>query len=275
MKQQPAIERRKAQGRDRALEPATEKKRQSRLNLGSMMRELVLVSDAKEAQAKRFRAYLEKLSFPAESLHINLEIRLQGSALRFEYSVNGRKQFCFDVLSALDSEVRDRFVAQAFPAQLLYKACQLLDGAPSAIVLTPYSFPMSERPLRKGSYDLTPMRSFYPYLQRAWKLGKQAFNKSKTFPNWRDTVKSVVRQELSSAPINRLDPDPKTLDRLVERLGTTNAALSDNQIADLKDRCDRGKTATPHELALDHAAHLCGVPLYRYGLRHLENQIYS
>ena len=57
--------------------------------------------------------------------------------------------------------------------------------------------------------------------------------------------------------------DESLLTELLERLPGLPV---DQQVA-LK---DRKLKASAHDLALDHAALLCGVPLYHYTLRHLE-----
>ena len=261
-------ERRKNQAHDFAAERVTDEQNQAYAAAVGILRQVIMDGTAEEVRHSSFNAHLAKLRFPAEALRIEIKFEAQKNGdVKFAYRVNGRTDEA--LLSGwAQTPEKIRYVSQLFPGQLLNEACQLLREPHSEIDLgLLFDAINMKQPLRKGSYDLTQLRSFYPFLLRAWQRGKRAYTQTQTprkLSSWKQTVKWEVEAELATAPIAGLELDADTFDELLERLNSKHFTAGIR--AKLK---DRRESAPPGELALDHAAHLCGVPLYTHTIRQL------
>lgn len=112
---------------------------------------------------------------------------------------------------------------------------------------------------RPGEYDLSQLPSHYNALRPVWKLAKRIFKDNQDCETWRAMVVGEIKSKLSPTLVISDDD----LNQLIERLGGLNI--------DQQQRLNgRNLQAAPSDLALDHAALLCGVPFYHYTLRHLQ-----
>ncbi len=230
---------------------------------------------------QEFCAYLKTLEFPKKPLSISVEVKFKrgesSSALMLIFGVNGRKEeWLFQgwpweqlLAGSLDAEIAEeqiRFLAEIFPVRLLYETGRLLSN-PSPTALRFDTFQMSVKHGHKGDYDLRLLPIAYKTLQPVWELGKEVYKSNRAFRTWRSAVKNEMREQLKQAPLQAFVRDGfDVLDDLIERLSNT-PRLSQDQIDKLNDRNLKGTAWT---LALDHAAYICGVPLYYYSLRHLK-----
>ncbi|MGI8731841.1 MAG: hypothetical protein ACR2LM_00870 [Pyrinomonadaceae bacterium] len=120
---------------------------------------------------------------------------------------------------------------------------------------------------RIGDYDLTPLPFLYHRLLPVWQHAKKVFRSNSSYDTWRETVTREIEDKLKSAKLNQISSDKLSSDKITELVGRL-AGLSAAEQQKLK---DRKLKASPGDLALDHAALICGVPLYHYTLRHLQD----
>lgn len=114
---------------------------------------------------------------------------------------------------------------------------------------------------RPAEHDLTKLRVYYAQLLPIWQHAKKVFRRNKDLSSWRSTVENELQSSFKAAKVRAVQNDD--LNKLIDRL----PGLSGDQQKALK---DRQLTASPSEAAWDHAALLCGVPLYHYTLRYLQ-----
>lgn len=225
----------------------------------------------------RLNRYVQQCRFPGEGIEGQFKIEQQGSDLYFQFSVNGEiENFVLNDWRTIHSE-RSIYTLRALPWKLFQKIFQTLDSMITAqhfpdddLFVNVYPFHMHPAP--RGAHDLAYFPVFYWLVLEAWQHGKKVYKKNREFAaTWRHTVRQNIENKLAESPAaNELvsKSDHLVLDQLVsrfekprdkDRLVELQAALKDRRIP-----------ATAEELALDHAAHLCGVPLYEYTVRYLK-----
>jgi hypothetical protein len=104
------------------------------------------------------------------------------------------------------------------------------------------------------AYDLTELRRHYDKVYPEWKKAKKLYRKLRTDRNWRDQV-LLDHPTFPKDLIARLEPNPRLS-------GAVNAALA-----------KKGGSSAESEIALEHAARLCGVPPYEYSIRWLKSRL--
>jgi hypothetical protein len=108
----------------------------------------------------------------------------------------------------------------------------------------------------KTDYDLTSLGSHYEKMLPVWKDAKAIWKKNRE-RNWQAFIQSEYRD--LQLPVD-----------LIARLSGSPSHLSD----DIKTKLsEKGGSASPSDIALEHAARLCGVSDYHYTLRHLRDAL--
>jgi hypothetical protein len=225
----------------------------------------------------RLEFYLRKSPFPEESIEVEFKIEQRDKDLYFTFCANGETESF--VLNDWQNVHRDPYsieVIRALPWKLFQKIFQTLDRVKCTASFAEDNtfvnvYPNHMHPAPRGAHDLTYFPVFYWLVLPAWQHGKKVYKANCSYASWRNTVRGEIETKLSESPasnelITRSD-DP-VLNELVSRF---EKPKSDNDVIELQARLrDRRIPAAAEELALDHAAHLCGVPLYEYTARHLK-----
>lgn len=109
----------------------------------------------------------------------------------------------------------------------------------------------------KIDYNLASIGSHYEKLLPVWKDAKSIWKKNRERRNWQVFIQSEYRNlDLPVDLVARLSDNPSDLlDHIKVRLS------------------EKGGSASPSDIALEHASRLCGVPEYHYTLRHLRDAL--
>ena len=215
--------------------------------------------------------------FPDESLEGSFRIEANGENLNVQFSANGQtERFVMNDWRSRHPDEMNIAVLRALPWKLFQKIIQTLDRTtPSRAVdddLFVNVYPSRYmHPTPRGSHDLIYFPVFYWLVLPAWQHGKKVYKSNRPYSRWRETVTHEIQDMLlQSIAADECIPDPESFvfDELVDRLARPNNA--DETIKQQARLRDRQIPATAEELALDHAAYLCGVDLYEYSIRHLK-----
>lgn len=120
----------------------------------------------------------------------------------------------------------------------------------------------SKTPGRKADYLLVQLDTHYKRLQPIWRLAKADSRKAQIDPalskRWRQRIKSSFEAELPDDLIEWLN---SSVEEQQERL------LSFKKLTNLQKKLEAGYALTkPSDIAMEHAARLCGAPPYNYAV---------
>lgn len=154
------------------------------------------------------------------------------------------------------------------PASLVNKSKVSAKAFENVLIASRKSYiaPLKEHFLRgsgsESDYDLTELRDHYQSLLPKWRLAKKDAKRDQRYPvhkqNWRDRLSTY---DLPDDLIEWLNQSE------IER---ANILSSRTDLPHLQEKLANGYALTmPSEIALEHAARLCGTPAYYYSISHL------
>lgn len=245
------------------------------------VRNLNLGCDALRDIADRVKTVCDDLEFPSETLSIKFEVQQFETELRLRFYVNGNKETYVIPLgpgvkqwqSFSDEIIKS---VRILPWRLLVTALGTIGGDAETTELSIPNIWNNDEDLDPINFALRPashlthLKSFYRHVYPAWRHGTEVYRANRDFPNWCETVKGEIKRTLKAqwSKMGDLTPDPSVFDQLIERFKNPEEA---KDVIKLQQTIrDRSMPATAGELALDHAAHLCGAELYEYSIRHLK-----
>lgn len=222
----------------------------------------------------RLQQNVHRSHFPDEAIECQFKIGPQGKDLFFRFSVNGQtEEFVLNDWRKLHGD-ESLYRLRALPWKLFQRIFQALDRVKIEKVLDDdfhvNVYPIHMHPAPHGVHDFTYFPACYWLVLEAWQHAKKVYKSNRAYSTWRQTVKHEVLNKLEASPVSTdliSRTDDQVIQALIERLEKSKAT----EIVAMQERLrDRRIPATAEELALDHAAHLCGVPLYEYTVRHLK-----
>ena len=223
----------------------------------------------------RLQQYVHRSHFPDEAVECHFKIEPQGNDLFFRFSVNGQtEEFVLNDWRTLHGE-ESLYRLRALPWKIFQRIFQALDRVKIDKFLDDdfhvNVYPIHMHPAPRGIHDFTYFPACYWLVLEAWQHAKKVYKSNRAYSTWQQTVKHEVLNKLAASPASNdlmSRTDDHVLQTLIGRLEKPRAA---DELVAMQERIrDRRIPATAEELALDHAAHLCGVPLYEYTVRHLK-----
>lgn len=229
-----------------------------------------------DVRLKKLLSHLESSGFPLKPLNVRLTITpKKGNLLFCLQSDRYKEEFLLENYKDKQPLKHIRQL-RLLPAFLLSVIAEQLENPTSPnrdtydLLALMAVWPVTKPP------NLTLISLLYPILHGAWKEVKKAHKKScdkngRPYSNWKDTAWLAFNEELENSALAgsswpwRIQYEKGNFDELLER-------LTISEFPEEKYR-DRSPNAPASELALDHAAYLCGVNPFQYLSRTLRGYL--